>query len=58
MSGESRDALVDADELYREYVKLTELGQLGAMEPEPTECAIVSSVSPVLIESYANAIVG
>jgi hypothetical protein len=58
MGAELKDALADADRLYQEYVKLAELGQLGSMDPEPSESVIVASVSPVLIQSYANGIVG
>lgn len=58
MADELKDALADADRLYQEYVKLAELGHLGSMDPEPSDSAIVASVSPVLIESYANGIMG
>lgn len=58
MENELVDALADAERLYNEYARLSELGQLGASAPEPTDGKIVASVSPCLLESYANAVVG
>jgi hypothetical protein len=53
-----QDAIAEADRLYAEYAKLSELGLLGASAPDSKEGGIVASVSPALLEGYANAIVG
>jgi hypothetical protein len=58
MENKMQDAYADADKLYAEYARLSELGQLGQRAPDSNEGCIVASVSPVLLESYANAIVG
>lgn len=53
-----QDAIMEADRLYAEYAKLSELGLLGAPAPDSKEGGIVASVSPALLENYSNAIVG
>lgn len=53
----SIDALLEADRLYGEYAKLAELGELACLGIASGTSPIVASVSPVLCESYRNAIV-
>lgn len=53
-----QDPLAEAERLYGEYARLSELGQLGMVAEEKNEGAIIASVSPVLIKGFANGIVG
>jgi hypothetical protein len=55
----SLDAVQNADRLYGDYLKLSQLSVLGMLnEPECTDNAIIASASPVLREGYANAVLG
>lgn len=58
MEQKFEDAFAEADRLYSEYAKLSELGVLGASTSDSKEGGIVASVSPALLESYSDAIVG
>jgi hypothetical protein len=51
------DEFAEAERMYAEYLKLSELGLLGAPAPDSKEGGIVASISPALLESYENAIV-
>lgn len=57
MNAGQYDALLDADRLYAEYAKLAALGDLAFLGEAVSRSPIVASVSPVLCESYRNAIV-
>jgi len=59
MKDHTQDALENAERLYAEYIKLSQLGGLGIeREERESKPAIVGSLSPALCESFRNAIVG
>ncbi|HDX0898475.1 TPA: hypothetical protein RNS99_000727 [Stenotrophomonas maltophilia] len=53
------DAMENADRLYADYMKLSQLGTLGFLgTAEPHRSEIIASASPVLNEGYQNAVLG
>lgn len=59
MTIQTFDALENAERMYSEYTKLSELSDLALLaRNEEHKREIVASVSPVMCESYANALLG
>lgn len=58
MTGSAMNAFDDAEALYDQYAKLSALGDLALLGDTKDDRVIIASVSPVMCENYANAIVG
>jgi hypothetical protein len=58
MTAPMTNAFDDANALYDEYTKLSALGDLARLGDTRDNREIIASVSPVMCENYANAIVG
>lgn len=59
MNIQALDAFDNADRMYEQYTKLAALSELSMLGDAVTTCQeIVASVSPVMRESYGNALLG